>query len=715
MSIGSFLATAGEIGEGIDVYQTQSAQRQLMRDTMAAQRAELARAEEQRRLLQEAALANVKMLPQQAGVMTPGAARTSNEILPSLAAPYIPPATTGGGGGARVGLDTGAARTPTPSAKAAPQPASSGRVVKIGNTVIPWFNPKADPNRFHTAGVGGFKVLDPNASDVEQAAVTFQNDTALGIVIKSIADNVKPAYSGLRKPFVSQKDKAELQKRDDIAKWYRSDDAKAYFARNPEVLSLAENNPVRFYEGLVKANELAARQRTAPAGIAAPQSSVVGEAPITAKPAVARLKAIDDALAGLAPNDPYRRIIGLEGGFNRNGTFRTSPAGAVGPAQLMPGTAPEAMELAGFSRTDKRWRTDPQVNILAGRAYYNMLLNRYNGDPVKAAAAYNTGPGNMDKALAKSAKSGLSWVDHLPAKETRDYVRDFVADTGRAVRFVGEGGIQQAGLTTEAAAQEPVLNLTKLNTYLGNPDKIAPTLSYTLAQRDYAYRQAQIFAQVGNAAGYEETISKLQMIDANLARLEGAQAIVDIQNFNNPARAERLLSYLSNGAIRVKMRTDGSFAYFTVNPQGQEVPIPGQDNVKRSQFINTLRAASDETYRARMDEAQAASAAARAKLLGEMELEQFKGRIEGELQGQRLQTDINKAILDARVELEKAKMGGSKVSTFTSGDDTFITRDNPSNRNDPLLGRVVETTLPTGEVIRTVDERPFSEWSGTAR
>lgn len=713
MSIGSFLATAGEIGEGIDVYQTQSAQRQLMRDTMAAQRAELARAEEQRRLLQEAALANVKMLPQQAGVMTPGAARTSNEILPSLAAPYIPPATTGGGGGARVGLDTGAARTPTPSAKAAPQPASSGRVMKIGNTVIPWFNPKADPNRLHTAGVGGFKVLDPNASDVEQAAVTFQNDTALGIVIKNIADNVKPAYSGLRKPVVSQKDKAELQKRDDIAKWYRSDDAKAYFARNPEVLSLAENSPVRFYEGLVKANELAARQRTAPAGIAAPTQAELTTA---------------SARSGSFADIPFSQvksfITGREGPAHLGGynaiAYNTSPttnkAGVPQPPR--PLTSMTIKEVLDFQRNVMR----PATRGYRGK----------NDVGSTGVGAYQFESGT----LAENARIALgdNWTNTIFSPEVQDRIAETLYNRARGDRktlgntwfafrgvspsdpqLAGEGGIQQAGLTTEAAAQEPVLNLTKLNTYLGNPDKIAPTLSYTLAQRDYAYRQAQIFAQVGNAAGYEETISKLQMIDANLARLEGAQAIVDIQNFNNPARAERLLSYLSNGAIRVKMRTDGSFAYFTVNPQGQEVPIPGQDNVKRSQFINTLRAASDETYRARMDEAQAASAAARAKLLGEMELKQFEGRIEGELQGQRLQTDINKAILDAQVELEKAKMGGSKVSTFTSGNDTFITRDNPSNRNDPLLGRVVETTLPTGEVIRTIDERPFSEWSGTAR
>lgn len=128
----------------------------------------------------------------------------------------------------------------------------------------------------------------------------------------------------------------------------------------------------------------------------------------------------------------YDAILSNEGGIDpKTGEFRRSSAGAWGPAQLMPGTAPDAMAAAGFRRSDQRWKTDPAINRQAGQAYYNMLKERYNGDPVKAAAAYNTGMGNFDKAVAKARAAGNAeqWYSFLP-NETKKYVRDFQSKTG---------------------------------------------------------------------------------------------------------------------------------------------------------------------------------------------------------------------------------------------------------------------------------------------
>lgn len=89
-----------------------------------------------------------------------------------------------------------------------------------------------------------------------------------------------------------------------------------------------------------------------------------------------------------------------------------SKAGAVGVMQLMPKTA------KGLGVKDVR---DPKQNIEAGVRYLGQLYNRFGGDPVKALAGYNTGPGNLNRLIRKY---GDDYVKKLP-RETRGYVADY--------------------------------------------------------------------------------------------------------------------------------------------------------------------------------------------------------------------------------------------------------------------------------------------------
>jgi hypothetical protein len=138
----------------------------------------------------------------------------------------------------------------------------------------------------------------------------------------------------------------------------------------------------------------------------------------------------------------FARMINRESGgkqFGSDGLPLTSPKGAIGRAQVMPGTAPEAAALVGLPFDDNRYRNDPEYNTALGKAYYQKQLKDF-GSPELAAAAYNAGPGALQKALARADAEGGDWRNYVPS-ETRAYVPNVM---GRGAPPAATGALNPA-------------------------------------------------------------------------------------------------------------------------------------------------------------------------------------------------------------------------------------------------------------------------------
>ena len=141
---------------------------------------------------------------------------------------------------------------------------------------------------------------------------------------------------------------------------------------------------------------------------------------------------------GIDPEIFVRQMV-QESGLNPDAV---SPAGALGIAQIMPKTAKDP----GYGVAPVSDPTDPEESLRFGAEYMRAMLDRYEGDYGKALAAYNAGPGAVDKA------GGVP-----PYRETQNYVSTIL---GGKMQPSAPGGFSMGAPESSLPSEELLLGST---------------------------------------------------------------------------------------------------------------------------------------------------------------------------------------------------------------------------------------------------------------
>ncbi len=135
---------------------------------------------------------------------------------------------------------------------------------------------------------------------------------------------------------------------------------------------------------------------------------------------------VDDFYARAADQSlPVSELMAIARRESAFSPVARSPVGARGLMQLMPATGRSVAKSVGLrASTGDLYQVD--YNITLGSAYYQQLLERFDGNRAVALAAYNAGPNRVKNWLGQGLALD-AWIETIPYRETRDYVKAVLA------------------------------------------------------------------------------------------------------------------------------------------------------------------------------------------------------------------------------------------------------------------------------------------------
>jgi len=138
--------------------------------------------------------------------------------------------------------------------------------------------------------------------------------------------------------------------------------------------------------------------------------------------------------------DPYLvvSLMRQESWFNPEAT---SGSDAQGLMQLMPSTASRMVRENGVAVAQPVNLYDPNTNVELGTIYLKQLLAMFNGDEIRAVAAYNAGEHAVLGWNEKFPGADDEWVENIGYHETREYVKRVIGNK-REYRMLYGGAVQ---------------------------------------------------------------------------------------------------------------------------------------------------------------------------------------------------------------------------------------------------------------------------------
>lgn len=235
-----------------------------------------------------------------------------------------------------------------------------------------------------------------------------------------------------------------------------------------------------------------------------------------------------------------RGVVGTESRgrqFAADGvTPLTSSAGAVGAAQVMRDTGPEAAAAAGLPWDEDRWKNDKAYNLAIGKAYFKKQVVAFD-DKTLGTLAYNWGPGSVLEHIAKVGdprKGEVSMSEFLatvPSREARAYVGKVMGNMGGA----NGNAAPDVGLVMAKAAELDAIQSGAGATFLAAYKSERSTIED--AKKDYQ-------------------LSVKERIATQLAAANG-----DISQVNTKDRAEAVRIGIWDEASKFTGRTDTASLY----------------------------------------------------------------------------------------------------------------------------------------------------------